>query len=157
LRISDILDIQIDQIIKDDGSIRDRFEVIDKKTGKRSVVYITNNLRNNLELYIAKYPWVVKNPKNYFFFTNRGESIGSVAMSAKTTWVMIKKVCKCIWLDWEYGNHSLRKTWWFHARKNWVDLGIIQEKLNHSSLSVTKRYLWITDAEVGEVTMGLDL
>ncbi|MCI0711985.1 MAG: hypothetical protein L0154_17660 [Chloroflexi bacterium] len=56
-----------------------------------------------------------------------------------------------------YGTHTLRKTWGYHARKNGVELALIMHKLNHNSLAYTKRYLGITDDELEAVMRNLNL
>jgi len=53
--------------------------------------------------------------------------------------------------------HSLRKTWGYHARLSGVDLALIMHKLNHNSLTYTKRYLGITDDELEAVVRRLKL
>jgi site-specific recombinase XerD len=72
-------------------------------------------------------------------------------------WTMISTRCKSVGLKWNFGWHTLRKTRWYQSRIQWVALEPIQHKLNHSSLSVTKRYLGITDDEIQDVCNKLDL
>ena len=60
-------------------------------------------------------------------------------------------------LDGNYGTHSLRKTWGYHARLQGVDLALIMHKLNHESIAYTKRYLGITDDELKAVAQKLNL
>ncbi len=56
-----------------------------------------------------------------------------------------------------FGTHSLRKTWGYHARMQGVDIALIMHKLNHASIIYTKRYLGITDEELNEVVQRLNL
>jgi len=60
-------------------------------------------------------------------------------------------------LGGNFGTHTLRKTWGYHARLQGVDLALIMHKLNHSSISITKRYLGITDDELEAVVHRLNL
>jgi integrase len=60
-------------------------------------------------------------------------------------------------LKGNFGTHSLRKTWGYHARREGVGLDLIMEKLNHNSLAYTKRYLGITDDELEAVVRKLNL
>jgi len=51
-------------------------------------------------------------------------------------WKFITTICKTVGLRGNFGTHSLRKTWGYHARMNGVDLALIMYKLNHSSLAI---------------------
>ena len=55
------------------------------------------------------------------------------------------------------GTHTLRKTFGYHAYKAGYDLSQIQKLLNHSSLGVTLRYIGITQEQLDEIYMRLDL
>lgn len=70
---------------------------------------------------------------------------------------MIAKWCKEAGLNSHFGGHTLRKTWAYQGRLKAVPLEIIQHKLNHTSLSVTKKYLGITDDEIAEACNRIDL
>ncbi len=72
-------------------------------------------------------------------------------------WKFIRAICREVGLPGNYGTHSLRKTWGYHARQQGVDLALIMHKLNHASLVYTKRYLGITDAELEAVIQRLNL
>jgi site-specific recombinase XerD len=72
-------------------------------------------------------------------------------------WLLIDKRCSEAWLKGNYGWHTLRKTRGNQARQAWVPIELIQHKLNHSSITVTKRYLGITDDELQQVCNDLDL
>lgn len=62
---------------------------------------------------------------------------------------MIKEWCKTINLEGNYGAHSLRKTFGYIQRTKFgVGFELICKRFNHSSPSVTMRYLDIEDKEV---------
>ncbi len=60
-------------------------------------------------------------------------------------------------LTGRFGNHSLRKTFGFQARQHAIPIELVQYRLNHSSLAVTKRYLGIRDEELAEACNKMDL
>ena len=72
-------------------------------------------------------------------------------------WKFITAICQQVGLRGNFGTHSLRKTWGYHARMNGVDLALIMYKLNHESIAYTKRYLGITDDELQAVVARLNL
>jgi len=74
-------------------------------------------------------------------------------------WIHEQKRNKCheVVLPGNFGTHSLRKTWGYHARIQGVDLTFIMHKLNYESIAYTKRYLGITDDELQAVAQRLNL
>ena len=53
--------------------------------------------------------------------------------------------------------HSMRKTWGYWAYKSGVSLALIMQALNHSSISDTRKYLGITQDDLDNVYMSLNL
>ena len=162
LRISDILKIKVKDVFDESLNVKDDFRVKEKKTDKNGLIFITPKVKETLKLYKEKYPSVVKNPENYLFFrkkkfVSRTEEKGSNAISWNMARKLVSEWCHLVNLQWSYWTHTLRKTWGFMARKSGISIELIQHRLNHSSLSVTKRYLWITDDELKEACNKLDL
>lgn len=157
LRISDLLSLKIKDLFDSDSSIKDSFEVKETKTGKKTIITITNKVRETLNLYKVQYPFIIENPESYIFFHQKLFPLGKESIKRGIAWRMINERCESVWLRWDYWGHTLRKTRWYQARQAWVSIELIQYKLNHSSLAVTKRYLGITDEELAEVCNKLDL
>ena len=67
LRISDLLDLQIAHFLDDQGKIRQRFWIKEKKRGKRQEVVINESIREILEEYLDIYPRVGEKPENFVF------------------------------------------------------------------------------------------
>ena len=55
------------------------------------------------------------------------------------------------------GTHTLRKTFGYHAYIKTKNIALIQKLLNHSSPSVTLRYIGITQDDLDNVYLNLDL
>lgn len=158
LRISDMIWLQVKHFFNNDWSMKDWITLKEQKTKKTNYITINGNIKKILELYKKKYWSLCENENNYIFFHQKMFPLGSQHIHRKTTYTMVNKFCRMVWLIHErFWNHTLRKTWGFHARKNWISLVIIQEKLNHSSLSITKRYLGITRDEIEEECRKLEL
>lgn len=157
LRISDLLSLKVSDIMDDKWNIREYFEVSESKTDKKHRVTINPKLIESIELYKSAYPNIINKPDNYLFFAKKTFPLGSKAIDRKMWRLLIDGRCRDVGLVWNYWWHSLRKTRWYQARTSGVSLELIQHKLNHASLTVTKRYLGITDDELAEVCNKLDL
>lgn len=156
LRVSDLLQLRIGDFVDENGEVVDRFWIREEKRGKRQDIVINQSIREALEQYRTAYPNVEKNPDHFIFFNTR---TGEYREPIKRGWVwkFIADICQESGLRGNYGTHSLRKTWGYHARMSGVDLALIMHKLNHKDLSYTKRYLGITDEELGDVVRRLNL
>jgi integrase len=53
--------------------------------------------------------------------------------------------------------HTLRKTFGFHAYKGSTDIVLLQQIFNHSSPSVTLRYIGIIQDDIDNVLINLNL
>jgi integrase len=156
LRISDILQLRTDHFFDDHERIKRRFWIKEQKRGKRQEVVINDSIRTTLEEYLTAYPQVTKNPENYIFFSTKGEDY-SHPIKRGQAWKLITSICREVGLSGDFGTHSLRKTWGYHARLSGVDLALIMHKLNHESIAYTRRYLGITDDELQAVVERLNL
>ena len=156
LRVSDLLQLRIGDFVDVNGEIRQRFWLKEQKRGKRHEVVINKSIQKALEPYREAYPEVEADPDHFVFFNTRTHNY-TQPISRKQAWQFISRICQNVGLQGNYGTHSLRKTWGYHARMNGVDLALIMHKLNHSDLAYTKRYLGITDEELEEVVKRLNL
>ena len=156
LRISDLLQLRIGDFVDEEGEIRERFWLHEQKSGKRHEVVINKSIREALAPYRKAYDGIEDNLDHFVFFNTRTCDY-TRAITRKQAWQFVSTMCRTVGLRGNYGTHSLRKTWGYHARMNGVDLALIMHKLNHSDLAYTKRYLGITDEEIGEVILRLNL
>ncbi len=156
LRISDLLQLQIGQFLDDRGRYKPRFWIHEQKRNKRHEVVINQSIREALEEYLEVYPGVAENPEHSVFFNTKTNGY-SEPIKRGQAWKFIVSICHEVGLPGNYGTHSLRKTWGYHARMQGVDLALIMHKLNHNSIAYTKRYLGITDDELQAVAQRLNL
>lgn len=156
LRISDLLQLRISHFVDEHNHIRRRFAIKEEKRGKRQEVVINDSIREALDEYLSAYPGVASDSDNHVFFNSKANNFREPIKRGQA-WKFITRICRDIGLRGNFGTHSLRKTWGYHARMNGVDLALIMYKLNHASLAYTKRYLGITDDELEEVVKRLNL
>ena len=156
LRISDLLQLRIGHFIDDHKRIRQRFWIKEQKRNKRHEIVINQSIREAFSEYLVAYQGVSENAENFVFFNTKMNGF-SESIKRGQAWKIIVSICNEVGLRGNYGTHSLRKTWGYHARLQGVDLALIMHKLNHESIAYTKRYLGITDDELEAVAQRLNL
>ena len=156
LRISDLLQLKANHFFDERGQINRRFWIKERKRGKRHEVVINGSIKEALDEYLAAFPNIWKKGDN-FVFSSSSTNDYSHPIKRGQAWKLINSICHEVGLSGNYGTHSLRKTWGYHARMNGVDLALIMHKLNHESIAYTKRYLGITDDELEAVAQRLNL
>ena len=156
LRISDLLQLQINDFLDEQGRNRRRFWIKECKRGKRQEIVINTSIREALDDYLAAYPNIVDDSNSFVFF-NSSTNEYSLPIKRGQAWKFITSIFREAGLSGNYGTHSLRKTWGYHTRIQGVDLALIMQKLNHESIAYTKRYLGITDDELEAVAQRLNL
>lgn len=156
LRVSDLLKLRVGDFMESDGQPRTRFWIREEKRGKRQEVVINDSIREAFNEYVLHYPTIIQNAENFLFFDTVSNSY-TQPIKRGQVWKNLSAICKTVGLRGNFGTHSLRKTWGYHARLNGVDLALIMYKLNHNSLAYTKRYLGITDDELEAVSRSLNL
>jgi len=147
LRVQDLLALHVAAVrgLK----LGDRISIQEKKTGKPNVLIVNKEIMAALEEYLAA---AQPEDKHYLFKSRK------TANSPLTTLTITKKVkawAAAINLKGNFGAHTLRKTWTYHQRREFgVSWEILAKRLNHSSPSVTRRYLGVQDEEVEQVLMN---
>lgn len=129
LRISDILQLKVADVI---GS---HIVIIEKKTNKHKRFFINEQLRKELNEYIKG-----MHNDDYLFQSRKGDK----PISRVQAYRILNAVADKLGLE-EIGTHTLRKTFGYHHYQQYKDVAILQDIFNHSSPSVTLRYIGITD------------
>ena len=110
-----------------EGTIRTDKVIREEKRGKRNVVTINTSIHGGLVTYLAAYEDIEKNPAHYLFFsTKQADYDYTRPISRGRAWQVISEVCKAVGLPGNYGTHTIRKTWGYHARKSGVPMEIIR-------------------------------
>ena len=156
LRISDLLNLRVEHFLDEHQRIRRRFWIKERKRGKRHEVVINTSIREALDEYWVSFSDIRGDKNNYVFFNSKTNNY-SLPIKRGQAWKLITSICYDVGLSGNFGTHSLRKTWGYHARMSGVDLALIMYKLNHESIAYTKRYLGITDDELQAVSQRLNL
>jgi integrase len=117
---------------------------------------VNESIREALQEYLGAYQGIGERSENYIFFNPKTNDY-SRPIKRGQGWKFITSICREVGLRGNFGTHSLRKTWGYHARMSGIDLALIMHKLNHNSIAYTKRYLRWTDDELQTVAQRLNL
>jgi integrase len=142
LRVSDLLALRVEDV-------RDKqyITIHEKKTGKVRRFKLPESVRADLVKYCGGAPL------NAPLFPSRK---GDRPISTVQAWRIIDAAATACGLE-EVGTHSMRKSFAYHAYQRTHDVAVVQKTLNHSSPSITKRYLGIEDDEVERALEGFEL
>ncbi len=149
LRISDLLKLTILDVT-DNGKVKDRIRLRENKTNKFKDFPISENAKSAIKEYL-KTRNIQENEPLFLSRKNKGFLLRQQAYK------IINDVAKSIGIKDKIGTHTLRKTFGYHAYNNGYDLSLIQKLFNHSSPSITLHYIGITQEELDDVYLNLDL
>ncbi|MCM1264850.1 MAG: site-specific integrase [Candidatus Gastranaerophilales bacterium] len=144
LRVSDLLKLKVIDV-KD----KSHLEVREQKTGK----FKRFPLRGNLQALIKEYTQN-KYDNDYLFQSRNGEN---KPISRVMAYMIINKACRKAGISDHIGSHTLRKTFSYHHYQTFKDVALLQYLLNHSSPSITLRYIGITQDNIEESLLNFEL
>lgn len=156
LRISDILDMKWDMVYDfENKKYKSHISIAEKKTGKRTQIYINSNIKKSLHKYNEELKNLGKHitPDSYLFcHTNK-----NIPISRVQAFRIIKDAAGQCDLSGVISCHSLRKTFGYHAWKQGAPLAVLVNIYNHSSYDVTKRYLGIEQDDKDSIYRNIQL
>ena len=133
LRISDLLQLTV-------ADVRDKTHVTitEGKTEKTKRFFLNPQMREEIASYIQG-----MDDHEYLFQSQKGDN---KPISRVQAYRVLNKAAREVGLD-EVGTHSLRKTFGYWHYREFGDVAYLQQLLNHSSQSVTLRYIGIAQEE----------
>ena len=149
LRISDLIKLQVSHIFTEGMKYREYVRIEEQKTKKFKLLKITDTIKKQLKDYIVQNQLC---SDDYLFFSmkNRSRHVDRV-----NVYRFLNKTAKLVGID-NIGTHTLRKTFGYHFYQETKDLGTLMKVLNHSSESVTLRYIGINQEKVDNAYSGLN-
>lgn len=141
LRVGDLIKLKV-------GHVRntDDFFIIEGKSNKRRKVSI-GMLKNEINNFTKN-----KEDGEYLFKSQKGDN----HLSTTQVYRILESAGRFLGRD-DIGTHTMRKTFGYHHYKNFKDVAILQEIFNHSSPSITKGYIGISQDEIDESLIGFRL
>ncbi len=148
LRISDILGLNVENVRN-----KQYVEIIEKKTKK----YKRFPLNNKLQKLIKEY--LVERDKTYSITTDEPLFVGKkhCRLDRSQVYRFINDVCKELRININVGTHTMRKTFGYHHYKQCTDVALLQKIFNHSSPSITMRYIGIAQEELDHSYLNFEL
>ena len=139
LRISDIIKLRVRDVVNADMSIKTHITIIEEKTNKVKVFKINSTLTDELKQYVQH-----MQPDEYMFKSRKGTNR---PISRVQAYRILTDTANKIGLT-DVGTHSLRKTFGYHFYQKTKDIVLLQQLFNHSSPSITRRYIGISQDEI---------
>jgi integrase len=140
LRMSDIVKLKKKDILSAKNP-----RIVEQKTGKTRILYLSS-LQDLIQDYTKDL-----SADDYLF-----PSIKSGHLEVNTVYQMFQKAAKLLGRD-DIGTHTLRKTFGYHYYKKTKDVATLMEIFGHSSETITKRYIGISEDEISETLLNFRL
>ena len=118
---------------------------------KENRVPLLKGVKKAIEIYVQNH--YQGDPNEFLFKSRKGvnQSIGRVQ-----AWQIMSDAAEELGLV-NIGTHSLRKTFGYHQIKRGTNITLLMKMFNHSSESVTLRYIGITQDDMDAAVQALDL
>ena len=142
LRVSDLLGFKVKDVLNQ-SSIKLR----EQKTGKYKLFPLKDELQKILNDFCKN-----RNPNEWLFVGRHNLKLDRIIV-----YKTFVNACKELNIDANVGTHTMRKTFGYHHYKQFHDIALVQTIFNHYSPVVTKRYIGITQDEINESYLNLNL
>lgn len=150
LRAGDLLNLKWSDVLESENTFKIHLVIQEEKTDKTRRIKINDDVKEALTLY--KNNLKDFNIDNYIFSSRKGFK----AISVRSLHKIIKTTLRELNINGNYGSHTLRKTGAYkiysdNIKDNPAILSYLQKILNHSSQSITLRYIGIEAQEIDDI------
>ena len=166
LRVSDLLSLRFSHLINDSLVFKDSFPILEKKTKntrrhkKNRYITINQAVIEAVTMYLERTPGIKLSDYMFRSESNRGGNSNS-PLTRRAVDYILKDIAKEVGLGNKMSTHSLRKTWAYHqmvmSHNDPRKLLLVQKMLNHSTSAQTLDYIGITNEEIEEAYLNLNL
>lgn len=141
LRIGDLLSLKVADVVDETGNIKRAVNIVEQKTRKYREFELNKSARDAIRVYLEE---LNDRDGSVYLFESRK---GNKAITTRSAHKIIKNTIRELGIKGNFGTHSLRKTFGYHRYNSGVKVETLQRVFNHSSSTVTLRYIGI-DREV---------
>lgn len=156
LRISDLLSLKLGNIRKIDGTIVNKIILKEQKTGKTKEFPISDKIRAEIQTVIQYYN-LTDDDDPLFPSHKKGLNGALQAIGRSYANQLITEATAMCNIKGNYGSHSMRKSFAYFAWQQGTDVLLLMDLLNHSSPKDLRRYIGITQDQLNEVYLSVDL
>lgn len=142
LRVSDLLNLCWNDVYDfKNRTYREHVFLIEKKTQKKSYIYLNKRVLSTLQWYWSTYEQYPL-PQDFLFPNERG-----IALSRISAYRIVRLAAENCQIEGVISPHSLRKTFGYQAWTQGTSPVLLMDIYQHSSFEITKRYLGIEQDE----------
>ena len=164
-RISDLVRLNVRDVARIDRkgrlSIVERFEIREKKTGKFANIMLHPSARRALSKYLRqrrKKSESLGALLNEPLFKSRKQGRdGQYRIREQQAWRILNNAARACGLTYKIGTYSLRKTFGYILYQSGQSIELIQKFLNHSSPAITLAYIGITQDDMDEAILSMNI
>lgn len=164
-RISDLVRFYVRDVafINKKGHLRvvERFEIQEKKTGKFVNLILNPVARRALSKYLRqrlkKSPSMGALLNEPLFKSRKRGRDGQYRVREQQAWRVLNNAARDCGLNYKIGTHSLRKTFGYILYQSGQSIELIQKFLNHSSPAITLAYIGITQDDMDEAILSMNI
>lgn len=148
LRVSDILNLNIESVEN-----KSYVEIYEQKTGKYKRFPLNKKLKDLIKLYL------VERVRTYAIGGDEPLFVGKkhCRLDRSQVYRFINDACEHLGITANVGTHTMRKTFGYFFYKQNNDVALLQKIFNHSSPSITMRYIGIAQEELDESYKNFEL
>lgn len=151
LRISDLLLLKWSDVLNNKKQFK-KINIFEGKTNKKREIKLNKTSQKALRELLESLD--TYNMEDYIFKSREGKNKSISRIQALH---IFKTSAIAVGIKDNVGTHTLRKTWGYQAWKKGFSPALIMETLNHSNLSMTKRYLGIRQDDINDLYDNLNI
>ena len=148
LRASDLVKLQVKDILNQDRTPRKHINITEKKTKKLKKFPINGDILPELLEYCRGLDL-----NDYLFSSRKGDN---KPITTTQCYRIIREAGERIGLT-NLGSHTCRKTFGYHFYRKTKDVALLQTLFNHSAPSITLRYIGISQDNIDEAYNNFSL
>lgn len=140
LKITEMLDIRVEDLLDEEGEIKDFFLLPPKESRAVKEIYLNNKVKKAVLDYVQAKQL---QRDDYLFQSAKTKK----PITRQQAYRIISQAAEAVGIKGRIGTNSMRKTFGFHAFKRGVAISLLQKHFHHATPSETLRYLGISKEE----------